>query len=261
MFRVDQDQLSTSWEVPTLRRTTAARRGHMVNSADNSATSRTAFRRAVLCAFGVSLLAASCSSSSEDAAPTTGPTNISAPATTGQVVPTTAPATTSTAAPTTTAAATSTTVDPALAADGDIREAVALAQTSFSDCLVALPACDPTTLEVARAGDLLARNTALIDEWNSLGYTVRDRDQFRYVVESVVVDASLVTAVATVCIADGSRLVLPNAAPDGSDVVIDDEYTSGRSEWDMRLDADGVWRLYGSTPIGVAATEDVCGAA
>lgn len=261
MFRVDQDQLSTSWEVSTLRRTTAARRGHMVNSADNSATSRTAFRRAVVCAFGVSLLAASCSSSSEEAATTTDATIINAPATTEQVVPTTAEATTSTAASTTTVAATSTTVDPAVAADAAIREAVALAQTSFSDCLVALPACDPTSLEVARAGDLLARNTSLIDEWNSLGYTVRDRGQFRYVVESVAVDASLVTAVVTVCIADGSRLVLPNAAPDGGDVVIDDEYTSGRSEWDMRLDADGVWRLYGSTPIGVAATEDVCGAA
>ncbi len=84
--------------------------------------------------------------------------------------------------------------------------------------------------------------------------------QFRYVVESVVVDPSVAAAVATVCTADGSRLVLPNAGPDGSDVVIDDEYTSGRSEWDMRLDADGAWRVYSSTPIGVAATEDVCGA-
>jgi len=219
VFRVDQDQLSTSWEVSTLRRTTAARRGHMVNSADNSATSRTAFRRAVVCAFGASLLAASCSSSSDEAATTTDATIINAPATTEQVVAATAEATTSTGAPTTTAAATSTTIDPAAVADATIREAVALAQTSFSDCLVALPACDPTSLEVARAGDLLARNTSLIDEWNSLGYTVRDRDRFRYVVESVAVDASLATAVVTVCIADGSRLVLPNAAPDGGDVV------------------------------------------
>jgi hypothetical protein len=54
--------------------------------------------------------------------------------------------------------------------------------------------------------------------------------------------------------------VLPNAAPDGGDVVIDDEYTSGRSEWDMRLDADGVWRVHSSTPVGTAAAEDVCGA-
>jgi hypothetical protein len=261
MFRVYQERLSEPWGLLTVRRTTAARRVHMVISADNSATSRRAFRRAVLCAFGVGMLAASCSSSSEDAVTTTEARSITAPATSEQVVPTTTEATTSTEAPSTTAAATSATVDPAAAADAEIREAIALAQISFSDCLVALPVCDPATLEVARAGDLLARNTSLINEWNSLGYTVRDRDQFRYVVESVVVDSSLATAVATVCIADGSRLVLPNAAPDGGDVVIDDEYTSGRSEWEMRLDVDGVWRLYGSTPIGVAATEDVCGAA
>ncbi len=114
---------------------------------------------------------------------------------------------------------------------------------------------------MARAGDLLARNTTLINEWNSLGYTVRDRDRFRFVVESVVVDPSLASAVATVCIADGSRLVLPDAAPDGGDVAIDDEYTSGRSEWNMRLDADGIWRVHSSTPVGAAAAEDVCGAA
>ena len=261
MFRVSQDRLSSLWELLTVRRTTAARRGQMVISADNSASSPTAFGRAVLCAIGASLLATSCSSSSGDVAPTTEATSIPAQVTTEQVEPATTEATTSTAAPTTTAAATSTTLDPAAAADADIRKAIALAQTSFSECLVSLPACDPATLEVARAGDLLARNTSLIDEWNSLGYTVRDRDRFRYVVESVVVDSSFATAMATVCIADGSRLVLPNAAPDGSDVVIDDEYTSGRSEWDMRLDDDGFWRLYGSTPIGVAATEDVCDAA
>ena len=48
-----------------------------------------------------------------------------------------------------------------------------------------MPSCDPSTLSVARAGDLLARNVARINEWNAAGYTVRNRDQFRYVIEEV----------------------------------------------------------------------------
>lgn len=260
MFRVDQEQWPVSWEWLTVRRTTGARRGHMVISAGKANTAPTARRRSPLVALVACLLAASCSSA-DDASPTTTEVAVTTPPSTAKpAASTTTAAPSTTAAPTTTVGATSTTTDPTVAIDAEVREAVALAQSTFSACLVALPACDPATLEAARSGDLLARNTALINEWNSLGYTVRDRDRFRFVVESVAVDPSLTTAVATVCIADGSRLVLPNAAPDGSDVVIDDEYTSGRSEWDMRLDADGVWRVHSSTPIGAAAAEDVCGA-
>lgn len=252
--------LPTIWELLTVRRTTGARRGHMVIGVAKANTARTARRRSTQVALLACVLAASCSST-DDASPATTEVAVSAPpSSTAPAVSTTAPATSTTAAPTSTVAAPTTTIDPSVAIEAQVREAVALAQSSFSACLVALPACDPVTLEVARAGDLLERNTTLINEWNSLGYTVRDRDRFRFVVEAVVVDSSLTSAVATVCIADGSRLVLPNAAPDGGDVVIDDEYTSGRSEWDMRLDADGVWRVHSSTPVGTAAAEDVCGA-
>jgi hypothetical protein len=167
--------------------------------------------------------------------------------------------TTSTVESTTTVAPT-TTVDPVAAAEAAVREAIALAQNTFSECLVALPACDPSVLAAARAGELLDRNVTLINEWNSLGYAVRDRDQFRFVTESVTIGTDGVSATATVCIADATRLVLPNAAPDGSDVILDDEYTSGRSEWNMRLEADGAWRVFDTSPIGVAATEDVCSA-
>lgn len=204
---------------------------------------------------------AACSSSSEGSPiATTVSVNVEVPTTGVTTSPTTDAPSTTDAEPATTAAATSSTVDPVVEADVAVRAAIDLAQATFSDCLVALPRCDPASLAVARAGDVLAANTALITEWNSLGYTVRDRDAFRFVVEDVTVDPSLTSAVATVCVADGSRLVLPNAAPDGGDVVIDDEYTSGRTEWDVRLDADGVWRVYGSTSIGASATEDVCGA-
>lgn len=260
MFRINQERCSICWEWLTVRRTTGARRGHMVISVRNANTALTARRRSPLVALVACLLAASCSSA-DDASPTTTEAAAATPPSTAESIEsTTTAAPSTTAAPTTTVATTSTTTDPTAAIDAQVREAVALAQSTFSACLTALPMCDPATLEAARAGDLLARNTTLINEWNSLGYTVRDRDRFRFVVESVAVDPSLATAVATVCIADGSRLVLPNAAPDGSDVVIDDEYTSGRSEWDMRLDADGVWRVHSSTPVGAAAAEDVCGA-
>lgn len=233
----------------------------MVISAYDKHRTSTASRRSTWVALLACVLAASCSSTNDGSPATTEVAVTAPPSTAAPAVTTTSPAPSTTAAPTTTVAATSATIDPAAAIEARVREAVALAQSSFSACLVALPACDPVTLEVARAGDLLERNTTLINEWNSLGYTVRDRDRFRFVVEAVVVDPSMASAVATVCIADGSRLVLPNAAPDGGDVVIDDEYTSGRSEWDMRLDADGVWRVHSSTPVGAAAAEDVCGAA
>ena len=121
-----------------------------------------------------------------------------------------------------------------------------------------MPECDASTLGVARAGDLLAANVARIDEWNAAGYTVVDRDRFRYVIESVDVDQSLSLASALVCIADGSRLVLPGAAPDGGDVIVDDAFISGRSLWDVRLDGDGVWRVYAGPAQGQTESSDVC---
>ena len=121
-----------------------------------------------------------------------------------------------------------------------------------------MPACDPATLGVARAGDLLERNVGRIEEWNAAGYTVIDRDQFRYVIESVVLADDLTTAMVVVCIADGSKLVLPGAAPDGGNVIVDDAYTSGRSQWDMRLDGDGRWRGYDAPAVGPTESTDQC---
>lgn len=111
---------------------------------------------------------------------------------------------------------------------------------------------------MARAGPLLERNTDRINEWNAAGYTVRNRDQFRFVIEKVSLSASGVQAAVLVCIADGSDLVEPGAGPGGADVVIDDSYSSGRSSWDMRLDSDGVWRAYDGPPVGPTETSDVC---
>lgn len=188
----------------------------------------------------------STTAASTTAAPTTESPPTIAP--TSAVVPTTVPETT-------------TTVDSAAAADADVRGAVDLVITTFSDCLVAMPTCDTSSLAAARAGELLATNTARISEWNSKGYTARNRESFRYVIESIVLSDDLRRATVVVCFSDDSDLVLPGGAPDGSDVVIDDTYGSGRESWDLRLDSDGVWRAYAAPALGPIETVDVCPAA
>ena len=153
---------------------------------------------------------------------------------------------------------TATTANPAATAESDVRSAIDLAQSSFSECLIAMPACDPSTLAVARGGGLLERNTARIQKWNSAGYTVIDRDRFRYVIESVSLSADRTMAMVVVCIADGSKLVLPGAAPGGGNVIVDGGYTSGRSRWEMRLDGDGRWRGYDAPAVGPTESTDQC---
>jgi hypothetical protein len=64
-----------------------------------------------------------------------------------------------------------------------VRAAVDLAVADFSACLIAMPACDPSTLEATRENPLLAVNVSRVTEWNGEGYTVIDRDQFRHVIE------------------------------------------------------------------------------
>ena len=214
--------------------------------------------RIVVCAFVAVLIVAGCSGDDESAS-TAAPilTTLGPPVTTLPTSTNIAVATTLTT--TSTSVAQATTIQVADVSDA-VRAAVDLAQATFSACLVAMPACDPGTLAVTRGGDLLERNSARIEEWNALGYTVRDREAFRYVIESVEVDGSNTAATVTVCIADGSRLVTPNAAPDGSDVIVDDEFVSGRAAWQFRLDTDGVWRAFDTAPVGESASEDVCGA-
>jgi hypothetical protein len=121
-----------------------------------------------------------------------------------------------------------------------------------------MPSCDPSTLAVARAGPLLERNTARINEWNAAGYTVRSRDQFRFVIEKVTLDPQGDRASVLVCVADGSDLVKPGAGPGGADVIIDDTFGSGRETWDMHLDSDDAWRAYDAPAVGPTEGSDVC---
>ena len=212
----------------------------------------------------LALLLLSACSNGDDAAPTTKPSS-----STTEVESTTAATTTSSTSTSTTSTSTTstsstelptTTVAPVATAESGVRAAIDLAQSSFSDCLTAMPRCDPSTLAVARSGDLLKRNVSRIKEWNAAGYTVIDRNQFRYVIESVMLGVDLATATVVVCIADGSKLVLPGAGPNGRDVIIDDAYTSGRSQWEMKLDGDGRWRGYDAPAVGPTESTDQCSA-
>lgn len=210
----------------------------------------------------LALGAAACADGS-DSSPST--PSVADPTTVTTTAASSTPTTTTTSTTSTSTSTTSTTSttssEPPASPEDDIRAAIALAQQSFSDCLVAMPQCDPSTLSVARAGPLLERNVARVQEWNAAGYTVRNRDQFRFVVESVTLGSDGRTASATVCIADGSDLVHPGAGPGGADVIVDDAYTSGRSAWDMRLDPDGKWRAYDAPAVGPTESSDVCPAA
>lgn len=208
----------------------------------------------LLLALGV-VACADGSDSSPSASSSTDPPTI---ATTTASTNSTSTSTSTSTSPSTSSASTTTTSESPASPEDDIRAAIALAQQTFSDCLVAMPQCDPATLIVARAGPLLERNVARVQEWNAAGYTVRNRDQFRFVVESVTLNPDGLAASATVCIADGSDLVHPGAGPGGADVIVDDAYTSGRSAWDMRLDPDGKWRAYDAPAVGPTESSDVC---
>jgi hypothetical protein len=205
-------------------------------------------------AFGIALSVAACTRGSSGSAST------SASPTSGLVA--TSQGSSSTTAPTASTSSTTqvvtTSVAPTVKVETDVRASVAAAQSAYSACLVTLPSCDPSTLAGTRAGPILALNIARINEWNSAGYAVRNRDRFRFVVESVNLDGGLNRATAIVCIADGSQLVRPGIGPGGADVVVDGAYVSGRSAWDIRLDGDGRWRVYDAPAQGVSEEKDIC---
>ncbi len=108
---------------------------------------------------------AACAAGDQSAPKTSAPASVGSPATapvasefSAVTVPTTAATTTTGVA--TTPAAVTTSIDPMVAVDAALRTAVALAEESWSACLIAMPNCDPGTLAVARGGDLLAGNIA-----------------------------------------------------------------------------------------------------
>ena len=217
------------------------------------------------------LVVAACSSGGNAPPPTTEvEISSSAPKTTAVTTPVStspSPSTTETPTtpavhstiPTTIASTPSTTpADPSIKVEADVRAAVDRAIADFSACLLALPNCDPTMLATSRANPMLALNAGRISEWNLAGYSVIDRDQFRYVIESVDLADDLATATVIVCVADGSKLIHAGAGPGGADVIIDGTFVSGREQWDVRLDPDGVWRAHDAPAVGPTEGIDVC---
>lgn len=201
-------------------------------------------------------VAASAATSSSTASTST--TEAPVETSTTEPVPTTSVETTTTVATVpSTAPSTAATVD----AESEIRAALAQSFDDFSACLVSMPTCDPTVLEATQGGDLLAGNVGRIEEWNAAGYTVIDRDQFRYVIEAVEVSEAGDRATALVCIADGSKLVEPGAGPDGGDRIVDDVYVSGRDSWQLQLDDDGRWRAFAAPSVAQTEESDICPAA
>jgi len=224
-------------------------------------------RRSVgLVAVGVTAICSLAACSSDRSATTTDPTTVT---TTGSPEPSSTVSTSTSTSPTSTAAtvatttptsteAPTTTIDPRAKAESEVRAAIDASVAAFSDCLLKMPNCDVATLEATRRGDMLRINTERVTQWNAAGYAVRDRDTFRYVVEQVELNADLTQATVLVCIADGTKLVQPGAGPGGADVIVDDSYVSGRESWDVRLDADGIWRPYAAPASGPTESRDVC---
>lgn len=221
-------------------------------------------RRSVgLVAVGVTSVCSLAACSDGGSTATTDPTTVT---TTSGPAPSSTVTTSSSATSTSTTVATSptstqaptTTIDPRAKAESDVRAAIDASVAAFSDCLLKMPNCDVATLEATRRGDMLRINTERVTQWNAAGYAVRDRDTFRYVVEQVELNADLTQATVLVCIADGTKLVQPGAGPGGADVIVDDSYVSGRESWDVRLDADGIWRPYAAPASGPSESRDVC---
>ena len=207
----------------------------------------------------VTLLLLGCSSSDDAATDTDTPiTQASTP-----VAATTVVDSTSTISSTSVSASTDPppTLEVMSEMEQEVRAAVDRSVAGFSACLVAMPGCDTASLAATRGDPLLAVNVARVGEWNAAGYTVVDRDQFRYVIEDVELSADGLQATVTVCVADGSKLVDPGAGPDGADLIVDGTYVSGREAWDMRLGEDGIWRVHDGPVIGATEATDVCPAA
>lgn len=251
----------TSWPQCRCGEGRIDRRSHAIASnrmaGERHRLSRSAGRvGAVMCA---AVVAAACSSSASvttTSAPVTSSVPASAPPT-PVTSPTTAVPTSATPTTNSTSVAATTAQNPAAAAEASARVLIKAATDDFSACLVAMPQCDVASLAATRAGPLLERNKARIQEWNAAGYTVRNRERFRFVIETVTVNAAD-SATALVCIADGSRLVKPGAGPGGAEVVIDESYVSGRETWDIRLDPDGRWRVYDASASGPSESRDIC---
>jgi hypothetical protein len=162
-----------------------------------------------------------------------------------------------TAAPVTTTVAVSTTPPPANATEQAVRNAIDKSFADSAACLEALPTCDPVTSGAARAGASLEGWTKLVTKYKAAGYVSRRRERNHHNIESVTIQGAD-RATAVVCNTDGSETVQPGAGLDGGDLIVDGQFVSRRDTYDMRLDPDGLWRLYDGKLIKSSSGDDLC---
>ena len=184
------------------------------------------------------------------------PTTSTVPVATTKVVATTAVPVT-TAPPATTTVAATTTAAPAAGPEQAVRAAIDKVQANSNACMTALPKCEVATLAATQGGSSLEQRTKLMTQYNAEGQVSRNRDRNHYKIESVTIQTPG-RASAVVCNTDGSERVRPGAGPNGIDIIVDDLFVSRRDTYEMQLDADGVWRLYGGSIIGNPSAVDLC---
>ena len=189
----------------------------------------------------VALVTAGCKGKSPTTSLTAPPTITPSP------VPVTAPASTpttlTTAAPTTT-----TTVDSLQTAEAEVRAAVDALETAILDCARTIPRCDVTAFDTLIHGPALVPYKQRWADINNNGWAGRHLERQRFVIvkvefpepTAVLIDR----AIASVCFADGSVTVKPGAAPDGSDVIIDEAFSTKQDMDEYRRGDDGRWRAY-----------------
>lgn len=188
------------------------------------------------------VLAAGCSSGDE-AATTTSTT----------AAPTTAvPATSSTAPPTTTTTEPpTTTIDEIAAAEEAAVAAVLGEDQAWIECTADPQTCDPeATFLRYMTGEVAELTLRVFEQWKERGWALRPpidpADDVDEVIGVEVEGNPPERAVVIGCRIDGFRIVDVAAAPDGSDVVVDDDVSSILTESIVVRENDGQWRVSGS---------------
>ena len=117
------------------------------------------------------------------------------------------------------------------------------------DCVQQFPVCDGADFDANTGGVLLDRLHGRLDELRTDGLVVRppvDPAHDENAVLASVVAPGGDRVDVTFCQVDGWRSVDPGAAPDGGDVIVDDDVTTTVILYEVRRGADGRWRVIDS---------------
>ena len=196
----------------------------------------------VVVALALALVASGCKSATTSLTAPTPPTT-SAPASTSVNATSTSSSTSTTNAPTTT------TTIPALAtAEAEVRAAVDAFERANDACARTSPNCDVSMFDAVASGSSLDSITGGWADANTKGWAIKHLDRYRYVIEKIEFPepslSTITRAIVFKCVADGSITVKPGAAPDGSDVIVNEIVATQHIETDYRRGDDGSWRAY-----------------